>query len=360
MDLRALTEKLLNTQNPGVLLRLSLLPLTLVSFIFCIIVLIRSFLYRIGIFKSYKAGCKVITIGNLTLGGTGKTPTVCLIAKHFKESGFRTAVICRGYRGKNTDAPMVVSDQIKVLMDSESAGDEAYMLARKLSSIPVLVGKNRVLASKMACDLFNCEIIILDDGFQHLKLKRDTDVVLINSKNPFGNGFMLPRGILREPLKALERADIILLTKKNQADTESQELENTIRLHNQNAPIFKSFYKPVSLRKTSNNNKIDPDLLKKKNISCFCSIGDPESFISMLKKMGFTLTDKIIFPDHHQYNIPDYKKLKTISKNSDYLITTEKDVAKIKPDMLQIDKLAVLEIVEIIDNTELFLKILSE
>jgi tetraacyldisaccharide 4'-kinase len=206
MDLRASTEKLLNTQNPGVLLSLCLLPLTLASFIFYFIVLIRSTLYKIGIFKSYKAECKVTTIGNLTVGGTGKTPTVCLLAKHFKESGFRTAVVCRGYRGKNTDIPMVVSDKEKVLMDSESAGDEACMLARKLPGIPVLAGKNRISASKMACDLFNCEIIILDDGFQHLSLKRDTDVVLINSRNPFGNGFLLPRGILREPLNAIKRA----------------------------------------------------------------------------------------------------------------------------------------------------------
>ena len=359
MDLRASAEKLLNTQNPGVLLSLCLLPLTLASFIFYFIVLIRSTLYKIGIFKSYKAGCKVITIGNLTVGGTGKTPTVCLIAKYFKESGFSTAVVCRGYRGKKTDTPVVVSDKEKVLMNSESAGDEAYMLARKLSGIPVIAGKNRVSASKMACDLFNCEIIILDDGFQHLRLKRDTDVVLINSRNPFGNGFLLPRGILREPLKALKRADMILLTKKDQSDIDRKELENTIRLHNQNAPIFKSFYKPASLRNPTDNNKIDPDLLKNKNISCFCSIGDPESFFSILKNMGFTLADKVIYPDHHQYKTSDYKKLRTISKSSDYLITTEKDFAKINPDMLQIKNLAVLEIDEVIDNIELFLKILT-
>jgi tetraacyldisaccharide 4'-kinase len=359
MDLRASAEKLLNTQNPGVLLSLCLLPLSLASFIFGIIVLIRSSLYKIGIFKSYKAGCKVITIGNLTVGGTGKTPTVCLVAKHFKESGLSTAVICRGYRGTKTDTPMVVSDKEKVLMDSVSAGDEAYMLARKLSGIPVLAGKNRVSASKMACDLFNCEIIILDDGFQHLKLKRDIDVVLINTQNPFGNGFLLPRGILREPLKALKRADMILFTKKDQSETGSKELENTIRRHNHNAPIYKSFYKPISLKTTANNN-VNPDLLKNKNISCFCSIGDPESFFSMLKNMGLALTDKIIFPDHHHYKITDYNKLKEISKKTDFLITTEKDIVKINPDMLKITNLAILEIDEVIDNTEEFLKLLSD
>lgn len=359
MYLRASTEKLLNTQNPGVLLRLCLFPLTLISFIFHFIVLTRSALYKIGIFKSYQAGCKVITIGNLTVGGTGKTPTVCLIARHFKASGFNTAVVCRGYRGTNTNAPMVVSDKENVLMNSESAGDEAYMLAKKLTGIPVLAGKDRVKASKMACDLFNCEIIILDDGFQHLKLNRSMDVVLINSQNPFGNGFLLPRGILREPLNALKRADIILLTKKDQSDSDSNKLENKIRLYNQTVPIFKSFHKPVSLKKTADNNKINPDLLIDKKISCFCSIGDPESFISMLKNMGLTLTDKIIFPDHHHYKISDYNKLKEISKKTDFLITTEKDIAKINPDMLEITNLAVLEIDEVINNTEDFLKLLS-
>jgi len=360
MDLRSSAEKLLNIQNPGVLLRLCLLPLTIVSFIFYFIVSIRSTLYKLGILRSYQAGCKVITIGNLTVGGTGKTPTVCLIARHFKESGFKIAVVCRGYRGTNTDSPMVVSDKEKILMDSESAGDEAYMLAKKLPGIPVLAGKDRVSASKIAYDLFNCEIIILDDGFQHLKLKRDIDVVLINSQNPFGNRFLLPRGILREPLKSLKRADIILLTKIDHSDSNSRELKNSIRLHNQNVPIFKSFYKPVNLKKTINNNKVHPELLRNKNISCFCSIGDPESFLSMLKSMGLTLTDKIIFSDHHHYKISDYKKLKEISKKTDLLITTEKDIAKINSNMLKIKNLAVLEIDEVIDNTEKFLKALSD
>ena len=359
MDLRASTEKIINTANPGMLLSLALFPLTAASFIYTLIITIRSSLYKRGILKSYHAGCKVITIGNLTVGGTGKTPTVCMIAEYLKKEGVNTAVVCRGYRGKETGTPQIVSNGEKILLDSGSAGDEAYMLAKKLSGIPVIAGKDRVAASKLACKHFNTEIIILDDGFQHLRLKRDIDVVLINFRNPFGNGFLLPRGILREPLKALERANIVLLTKTDPIKADRSSLENKIRIHNRKAPIFNSFYKPANIVNFSNSKSIPVDLMKDKKIACFCSIGDPESFILVLKHMGLTLAEKIIFPDHHQYSSYDYKRIKELSEKFDYLITTEKDIAKITPDMIKMNNLSVLEIEEIIDNTELFLKSLQ-
>jgi len=352
-------EKIINTGKPGILLSLALLPLTAASFIYALIITIRSSLYKLGILKSYHADCKVITVGNLTVGGTGKTPTVCMIAEYLKKEGIKTAVVCRGYRGKETDTPQIVSDGKKILSDSESAGDEAYMLAKKLSGIPVIAGKDRVAASKLACKHFNTEIIILDDGFQHLRLKRDIDVVLINSSNPFGNGFLLPRGILREPLKALKRAGIVLLTKTDPIKGDRSSLENRIRVHNRKAPIFNSFYKPANIVNFLNGKSIPVDFMKDKKIACFCSIGDPESFIFILEKMGLTLSEKIIFPDHHQYSSYDYNRIKKLSEKFDYLITTEKDIAKITPDMIKISNLSVLEIEEIIDNTERFFKKLT-
>jgi len=359
MDLRASTEKLINTRNPGILLSLALFPLTAASFIYTLIIAIRTSLYKLGILKSYHADCSVITIGNLTVGGTGKTPTVCIVAEYLKKEGIKTAVVCRGYRGKETDTPQIVSDGKKILSDSESAGDEACMLAKKLSGIPIIAGKDRVAASKLACKHFNTKIIILDDGFQHLRLKRDLDVVLINSGNPFGNGFLLPRGILREPLTALKRADIVVLTKTSPVKADCSSLENRIRLHNPDAPVFRSFYKPSNIIDPVDNKCIPVDLLKNKKVACFCSIGDPESFIFLLEKMGLTLSEKTIFPDHHQYSSDDYKRMKELSEKFDYLITTEKDIAKITPDMIKISNLFVLEIEEVIENTERFFKKLT-
>ncbi len=356
MNLRASTEKLINTRNPGTLLSIALFPLTAASFIYTLIMDIRSYMYDLGILKSHNAGCKVITIGNLTVGGTGKTPTVCMIAEYFKKEGIKTAVVCRGYRGEKTGTPQIVSDGKKMLSDPASAGDEACMLAKKLSGIPVIAGKDRVAASKLTCKLFKTEIILLDDGFQHQRLKRDIDIVLINSENPFGNGYLLPRGILREPLKALKRADMILLTKTDPVNDDCSSLENRIRLHNPNAPVFRSFYKPSNIINPVDNNSIPVDLFKNKKVAGFCSIGDPESFILTLKNMGITLTQKIIYPDHHLYCNQDYKHIQELSEKFDYLITTEKDIAKITPDMIKISNLSVLEIDEVIDNIELFFK----
>lgn len=358
MNLRAFAEKIIRTKNSGFPAGLALLPLSLSSYIYLFIITIRSSLYHLGMLKRYSADCKTLTIGNLTVGGTGKTPTVCLIAGYLNKKGIKTAVVCRGYRGKDTARPLVVSDRQKIMADAASAGDEAYMLAKKLPGVPVIAGKDRVKALKMAVSLFNTEIILLDDGFQHLRLKRDIDIVLINSENPFGNGFLIPRGTLREPVKALKRADIILITKSGPPH-DCIELKKTIQAHNPAAPVFKSVYKPSKMINPCTGTGIPAERLQDKRVSCFCSIGDPESFISILLDMGLSLTDKIFFPDHHQYSLSDHNRIKKIAERSDYLITTEKDIAKITPDMLKIENLAVLEIEEVIDNTDLFFKTLQ-
>jgi len=333
---------------------LLLLPLTLASYLYGLIVAIRSALYKAGVLKSHTAECRVITVGNLTVGGTGKTPMVCRVAARLNHRGFRTVVLCRGYRGQNTNTPLIVSDQKNILADAVSAGDEAFMLAQKLPGTPVIAAKDRVRAARMACDRFAAQVIVLDDGFQYFRLKRDLDIVLVNAQNPFGNGFLLPRGILREPLAALERANIIILTKTGPHNRNTADLEQTLARYNPKAPVFKSFYRPVKLIYASDHSELSLDSVSGKKVTGFCSIGDPDSFFTSIQDLGLALAEKRVFPDHHRYSPADCQWLKTRAEHSDYLMTTEKDIAKIGPDVLQVKNLIALEVEEVVDKTELF------
>ena len=176
MNIRAAIEKLIHLQKPGLPVRLLLLPLTLCSYLYCCAMLARAWLYKACIFASYSLPCRVIAVGNITVGGTGKTPTVCLLARSLHEKGFKVAVVSRGYRGAAIAVPQVVSDGSRVLASAADAGDEAVMLARKLSGIPVIACPDRVAAGNLACERFAAQVVLLDDGFQHLQLRRDLDM----------------------------------------------------------------------------------------------------------------------------------------------------------------------------------------
>ena len=194
------------------------------SYLFLAVVSIRYFLYRTGLLRRYPLGTQVISIGNVTAGGTGKTPVTEIFARTLAAEGRKVAILSRGYRRKEApwwqrlftqviEKPLVVSDGRHVLLDSATGGDEPYMLASNLPGVAVVVDRNRVKAGRYAVNRLGCDTLILDDGFQYQKLKHSIEVVLVDSTNPFGNGNMLPRGILREPARNLRRADIIFLTK---------------------------------------------------------------------------------------------------------------------------------------------------
>ena len=281
--------------------RLLLLPLSMAAFFYSLIVSLRARLYKLNILKSARISCRVITVGNITVGGTGKTPTVCYLAQRLKNKGLRAGVLCRGYRGTGADAPLVVSDGSRIIATGEAAGDEAFMLAQKLSGIPVLAGKDRVSSGRMAAERFSLHVAILDDGFQHHRLQRDLDIVLINAANPFGNGFLLPRGTLREPLAALQRARIILLTKADVTAGAPGELESRLRLQSPAAEIFKASYRVARLYRAGSGVEVPVDSVKGKQAAGLCSIGDPASFFALLERTGAYINKKIIFPDHHAY-----------------------------------------------------------
>jgi len=360
MNIRSFIEKLINVRSSGIGVHLLLLPLTLCAGLFKCVVLVRTYLYTHNIIRSHSIPCSIITVGNITVGGTGKTPAVCHIARHLHDEGHRVVVLTRGYRGKRTDTPHLVSDGETVLSDVESAGDEALMMAEKLSGIPVLAGKDRVAAAHMAVQLFQAGIIVLDDGFQYHRLYGNVDVVLVNARNPFGNKFLLPRGTLREPVSALKRAAVIVITKSETSAEVRDKISNTIKHYNPNALIFTSRYRPVCLRRVSEAGGIDLDALIGKRVAGLCSIGDPESFFALLEALQVELTEKIVFADHHLYQSLDYRAIQQRCSRAEFVITTEKDIAKIDRNMIEKEKFLVMEIEPVIEGETLFFEKLKE
>ncbi|MCX5898644.1 MAG: tetraacyldisaccharide 4'-kinase [Proteobacteria bacterium] len=333
MNIRSSFERLITMQKPGALLSLALVPLACASYIFQGVVWLRRLLYEKEIFKSYRLPCPVLSIGNITVGGTGKTPAVYHIARHLKDAGYRVVILCRGYRAQDPGQGLVVADGSSLLAGPEQAGDEPFMLAQKLRDVPVLAGRDRVSLGQRAVRDFAAQVIIIDDGFHYFRLKRDLDIVLINSRNPFGNGYLLPRGTLREPIASIGRAQLIMLSKVDQT-TNAAGLEKTIQKYNPRTPIFNASLQAQAFRSTANDETLSLEALKGKRAAAVCSIGDPDSFFSLLESLGVTVTARLAFPDHHWYDEADYRIINDSGNSADFIITTEKDIAKLDETML--------------------------
>jgi tetraacyldisaccharide 4'-kinase len=212
-------------------------PLTLLSFVFLMAVFLRVFLYRAGIFTTQKLNCKVVSVGNLTVGGTGKTPLILAMAKQFRDLGERVVVISRGYKGRKKEKITIASQGDGPLVSWEEVGEEPFLLADRCEGVPVLVGKNRYEVGRFALENFRPTVILLDDGFQHLKLFRDLNVLLIDCTAPFGNGYLLPRGPLREPLSHIKRASAIVFSRVSQSKN-LQQIKQKIEPWIEEKPVF--------------------------------------------------------------------------------------------------------------------------
>lgn len=303
-----------------------LIPATLRLFLF-IISLIYGLAVRILIpffsFCLYHASCRVVSVGNITLGGTGKTSLVEFIARQLKKEGQRIAIISRGYKKRITSC--------------ENMGDEPYMLSKKLEDIPVIVEADRVKGIKKALKDYSVDTVILDDAFQQWGIKKDLEIVAIDATNPFGNFNMIPRGILREPLSSLKRADIFIITKTNlMADT--QGIKNNLAGFNPSALIFESRHLPLAFYDIERPSDLfSTESLKGKSVTLFSGIGDPASFEKLISNIGIKIGLSFRFADHHHYSDKDLDKIIQGSKekNIDTIITTEKDTARM--DKLQIN-----------------------
>src|SRR2546426_1167846 len=323
------------------LARASLLSL---SKVFEVGVKIRQFLYNVRILRDSTLGVQVIAIGNLTVGGTGKTPVVEKFARELRDQGRNVAILSRGYRSKpapvhewllnklffrdDTTPPRVVSDGKSLLLDSEMAGDEPYMLASNLKDVVVLVDKDRVKSGRYAIEKFGCDTLLLDDGFQYWKLRgRRQDIVLIDRQQPFGNERLLPRGTLREPPSHLARASTIFITKSN-GDTDA--LRRRITELNPTASIIECIHNPLYLEDVFTGQQAGLEIIKGRKVASFSGIAQPDSFEQSLVQLGAELVYAKRFADHHRFTQQEVINAINRSKKrqAETIITTQKDAVR--------------------------------
>ena len=334
---RLIQEKGADRDQPGgidFLLRV----LKVFSYLFGAVVAIRYFLYSTGILRHYPLGIQVISVGNVTAGGTGKTPVTEIFARTLAAEGRKVAILSRGYRRKEApwwrrmftqvvDPPLVVSDGKRVLLDSATGGDEPYMLASNLPGVAVIVDRNRVKAGRYAVKRLGCDTLILDDGFQYQRLKHSIEVVLVDSTNPFGNGNLLPRGILREPVRHIRRADIIFLT-KCRGDVSA--VKEEIRKYNTKAEIVECNHTPKVLRDVWSREEFPLEWLKGKTVCTLSGIASPKGFENSLRHLGSKVVWCERYADHHRYESSEvlYALNRTADMGADALVTTEKDAVR--------------------------------
>jgi len=294
------------------------------------LVYLRRIFFKLHIFKSNKISCPIISIGNITLGGTGKTPTVIQVAQLLTRNDRRPVVVSRGYGRKDEAEIIIVSDGRSILVDSRIGGDEPVMIGSKLPGIPVVVGSKRYQAALLALQRFSPDVVVLDDGFQHFQLKRDIDIVLLDAGNPFGNGKLFPAGILREPINALKRAQAVLITKiDNSMDVEK--LKETIRRHTR-ARIFTSRQVPVDLIDYRSSDIKPLSVLRGSKVLALSGIARPDSFTSMLRSLGADIVAVCTYRDHFDYQKSDLATVfqKAADENISMIVTTEKDAIRLK------------------------------
>ena len=290
----------------------------------------RQASYAAGIRRKKRLPCRVVSIGNVTVGGTGKTPLTMWVARWYQEHGWRVAVLSRGY-GAHTALPLqVVSSGHGPLADWQTVGDEPYLMARSLPGIPVLVGKNRYLSGRYACEHFGTQIVVLDDGFQHCSLSRDLDVVLLDASNPFGHGALLPRGILREPLSALRRADAIVLTRVDLAAPRLPALRQQVCHYSKGRPIYGTAMAAEALWQSTTGVVESVAPLQGSRVVAFAGIGNPQAFVKTLQQLGSEVAALFVFPDHYCYTVQDWQVIMQAARQQQAtcLVTTEKDAVR--------------------------------
>jgi len=355
----------ITTKQPGFFNTFFRILLTPLKWLYGIIVRTRNFCYDFRICKQVELPCPVISIGNIVVGGTGKTPTVVSIARLLQETGYKAAILLRGYGRKSSEKISIVSDGERCLCSRTESGDEAYLLAQQLNAIPIIVGKNRIDTGKIAYDRFNCDIILLDDGYQHRKLIRDIDILTIDATQPYGTGSLLPIGTLREPISSLKRANIILFTRVDLSHTPIDHLKNEINQQVPNTPILESIHQPESLYELGNPNTTDNNThtiqfndLEGKRLLAVCGIGNPDAFKTTLQNFNPEFIELLAFPDHHIYADSDIEKIIQQAKHvkAEWVVTTQKDEDKLSalPQHIPVVVLAI-ELV-ITDGNEVLLK----
>ncbi len=344
-------RRLISGQSRGLGAALLRSVLGLAAMVYSVIIRLRNLLYAKGWLKTYSANATVISVGNVTVGGTGKTPLVVWLCKQIiQNSNYGCAILTRGYKTCRA-SPRLGSGQARMMRrakngrnmqscpraerrdDIRSTIDEPAILAETCPNAKVIVNPDRVAGAAEAVDKFGASVLIMDDGFQHRRLDRDLDIVTIDATQPFGFGKMFPAGLLREPVNALKRADAIVITRSDQvAEAELAKLEEKLKEINANMTVARSIHAPV-LAKLRNNKEISLEELNHKKIFAFCGIGNPETFLNTIRGLGSELVGSKIYNDHHHYTqdcLADIYEEATLLK-TDLILTTQKDWTKIAP-----------------------------
>lgn len=342
--------------------------MSLLSSIYARITDLRNARFATGRSRSFDLGARTISVGNITAGGTGKTPLVTLIADKLASRGEHVCVLTRGYGRKDPRKRILVSDGTKILADARAAGDEPSEMARALIGKAVVIAdRNRVAAAHWANEKFGVSAFVLDDGFQHRRARRDVDIVCIDATDPFGGGKLLPAGRLRERLPNLARATAVMITRADLA-TNIAEIKAEIRRYNAACPIFTA--RTVTSRMTSIGDLLDPgnnakspgtDLsgLAHSKAFAFCALGNPEAFFGQLRRHNYELAGTQSFRDHYVYGQSDITALtkKALAAGAGYLITTAKDAIKLGGVKFEIPCF-VLEIKIVVDDDAHFSELL--
>ena len=343
------TEKIENVQTyflklihdeevRGAFTPLIIFVMYLASLVYKGLVNLRLLGYDLGFSGKERLKCFVISLGNITVGGTGKTPTAQRLAKEIRDMGYRVVILNRGYRAKFYGEVGIVSDGKTLKMDAAEAGDEAYMLAKHLPNVPVLIGARRAVTGQYAIEHFGAEVVILDDGFQHWQIIRDFDILLIDAVSVFGNGHLLPRGTLRESISHISRADVCLMTKVDQAREGSCELiRDTVQKYNAAAQIVESIHEPRCLIPLADwsvdlaGEGVSVETLRGRKVMAVSAIGNPASFERTLSDLGAEIISSLRYPDHHDYTVAEMEDIlrRAESFAAEMIVVTEKDAVKI-------------------------------
>jgi tetraacyldisaccharide 4'-kinase len=298
----------------------------------------RNALYEKDVFKSFSLGAKTVSVGNITVGGTGKTPLVAFIAEILAANGEKVCILTRGYGRENPKKRVLVSDSETILATAKTGGDEPFELANKLLGKAIVIADaDRVFAAQWAREKFGATAFVLDDAFQHRRARRDLDVVIIDATNPFGNGKVLLSGILREPLENLKRAGLIVISRANLIE-DAENLKAEIRKYNSACPIFVSENVISNLTELKNfparviDNETWNSNFETKRALAFCALGNPGNFFEQLRREKFDLAKTLAFPDHHFYATKDIAQIEREAKASgaEILLTTAKDAVKLE------------------------------
>ncbi|MEQ1603553.1 MAG: tetraacyldisaccharide 4'-kinase [Pyrinomonadaceae bacterium] len=294
---------------------------------------LRNRLYDRGVFESYYLGARTISIGNITTGGTGKTPLVAYVANLLADGGEKVCILTRGYGRKDPSKRVFVSDGIEIFATPEESGDEPFELAQKLPGKAIIIADaDRVEAAKWAIRKFGVTAFVLDDGFQHRRAERDVDIVCIDATDPFGRRQMLPAGRLREPIENLTRADAVVITRSDLADIENLKFE--ISDLRSGIPIFSTMNKIARVVELESGNAIDHDRsidFTSRRAFAFCGLGNPENFYALLRRDGFTVVETRSFRDHHYYSQADITELEVAARDcrAEIFLITAKDAVKL-------------------------------